>query len=389
MNPSPNRPINLLIFVPSLRRAGAETQAIDLANGLAKAGHRTHLAAFGSELDQASRVDAQVRFHEVQRTSKYDFGVVGRVAQIIDEHEIELVLGVMQFCTLLAWLAVRRSRRKPVVVAAIHTTINRGAKEELQDRVIYRWLLARLPAVVFVCKAQRDHWVKKFQSLSHNARVIYNGVDATAFAPHAVSPTVLHELRARLQLPARGVVFSCIAGFRPEKGHDLLIQAFSRLPSHTHLLLAGDGETRRPTETLVRDRGLGDRVRFLGTVADSRPVIALSTATVLASTSVETFSMAMLESMAMGVPVIAPRLGGLHEAVLHTQTGLLYSAGNVAELAACMNAVAANEQLVTEMSANARQSATTTFTTDRMVSETATLFASLTESAPPQPIHAT
>lgn len=371
--------MNLLIFVPSLRRAGAETQAIDLANGLARAGHRTHLVAFGSEVDQAGRIDPEVRFYHLTRVSRLDRRLIAGVAKIIDEQEIDVVQGVMQYSTLLAWLAVRRSRRKPPVVAALHITVNPGLKEELQDQLVYRWLLARLPVVIFVCEAQRVYWVKKFSFLRDSARVIYNGVDAAAFAPNAVASAVLEKAREQIGISTSSVVFSCIAGFRREKAHHLLIEAFSQTPSNTVLLLAGDGETRRPTENLVRQLGLVDRVKFLGNVADSRPVIALSMATILSSTT-ETFSMAMLESMAMGVPVIAPRLGGLPEAIFEGQTGMLFPAGDVAALAACMNAFAADKQLARTMSSRARDKITTTFNKAKMISETEALFAALAGS---------
>lgn len=368
--------MNYLIVAPSLRRAGAETQAIDLANGLAKAGHRTHVFAFEPELDQLQRIDGSVRFHHVRRASKYDLNVVAQLSKLIDDESIDVVQGVMQFSTLVAWLSIRRSKRKPALVAAIHTTLNRGLKEELQDRLVYRWILARLPAVVFVCKAQRDHWTRRYPALAANAHVVYNGVDSARFHPAAVAPAA-EELRQRLGLSRDTVVFSCIAGFRREKGHDLLVEAFSGIGLDCVLLLAGEGETRQAIEELVRKRDLSERVRFLGQVVDSRLVIAVSTATVLASTAVETFSIAMLESMSMGVPVIAPKLGGLHEAIVQRETGMLFSVGSVAELAACMNAIAEDRSLSATMGRQAREKVMSSFTSDHMIAETETLFRSV------------
>src|SRR5688500_18358576 len=127
-----------LIVVPSLKRAGAETQAIDLANGLSLSGHVVHLCSFEPQLDQQGRLLDAVTFHHVRRKSKYDWALIRAVTQLIDREEIEVVQGVMQFAALIAWLAARRSARRPPVIAAVHTTINRSAKEELQDRLIYR-----------------------------------------------------------------------------------------------------------------------------------------------------------------------------------------------------------------------------------------------------------
>src|SRR5688572_23487813 len=217
--------MNCLILVPSLKRAGAETQAIDLANGLSTRGHRVHLCTFERELDQRVRVANSVSFHHVRRRSKYDLSLINSISRIINREQIEVVQGVMQFATLVAWMAARRSSRQPPVVGAIHTTINRGKKEELQDRFVYRRMLRHVAAVVFVCNFQRDYWIERFSELKQHARVVYNGVDAhrlrrSDFAERSI------ELRRVLAIPENAFVFACIAAFRPEKGHGLLIEAF-------------------------------------------------------------------------------------------------------------------------------------------------------------------
>jgi glycosyltransferase involved in cell wall biosynthesis len=106
--------------------------------------------------------------------------------------------------------------------------VNRGWKEEAQDRLLYRWLLLSCDRVVFVCRSQERHWLGKYGGLRGRSTVIYNGIDAQAYAPggHAAGGTVL---RARLGTPTNAGVFACVAGFRPEKGHDLLVRAFAAL----------------------------------------------------------------------------------------------------------------------------------------------------------------
>jgi glycosyltransferase involved in cell wall biosynthesis len=324
-----------LISVPSLMRAGAETQAIDLANGLSLLGHDVHLCTFEPQLDQQDRLLEAVRFHHLPRKRKYDLSLIARIARLIDREKIEIVQGVMQFATLIAWLATRRSIGQPPVVAAIHTTLHRGLKDELQDRLIYRRMLRSLPAIVFVCRYQREYWITKYPELEPTARVIHNGVDVSRFRRTDFSVQA-RSLRSTLGIPETAFVFSCIAGFRPEKGHRLLVHAFASLPGDTHLLLAGDGPERPAVEAVVRARDLQHRVRFLGNVMDVRPVIVASNATVLPSTAVETFSLAMLESMALEVPLIASKMGGVAEAITDRETGLLCSPGDIGSLASQM-----------------------------------------------------
>lgn len=328
-----------LIVVPSLGRAGAETQAVEMANGLAAMGHEIHFCSFEHNLAQRSRLTSAVQYHHVLRRSKYDWSLVSRLASIIDREQIEIAQGVLQSATLVAVLAAKRSTRKPPVVAAVHTTIHRSIKQEIQARVLYRRILSRLPAVVFVCEHQRAHWLGKYPELAPVARVVHNGVDPSRFQreQHAVAAL---RLREELGIPGDAYIFTCVAAFRPEKGHKLLVDAFSEMPANVYLVLAGDGERRQAVEAAVDLAKLTERVRVLGNVSDIRPVIVASNATVLASTAVETFSMAMLESMALGVPMIAPQIGGLAEAITSGETGMLFPIGDTKELGRCMSVLA-------------------------------------------------
>jgi glycosyltransferase involved in cell wall biosynthesis len=339
---------------------------VDLANGLAAIGHTVHLCSFEPELSQRQRVSDSVQFHHVPRRSKYELSFASGIAEIIDRERIDVVQGVMQFAALFAWLAARRSVRKPPVVAAIHTTVNRGLKEELHDRLLYRWILRRLPAVIFVCEHQRRHWVRKYPELDPVARVVYNGVDTARFSRNGFEASGF-QLRQELGIPADGFVFACIAAFRPEKGHNHLIDAFSRQPRTTYLLLAGEGERLPATREAVLAAGVTDRVRFLGDVRDIRPVIVASNATILASTAVETFSMAMLESMAMEVPMVATRIGGLEEAIIDRETGLLCNPGDPGSLGEAMRSLVENPAGARSLGRAAADLVSQSFTLDKMV----------------------
>lgn len=368
-----------LIVVPSLIRAGAETQAVDLANGLAKRGHEIHLCVFERELDQRHRIADAVTFHHVLRRRKYDLFMVAEIADLIDKEKFDVIQGVLQFATLVVWLASIWSARKPPVIAAIHTTTNRGIKQELQDRLVYRRILRRLSAVVFVCDYQRSFWVAKYPDLHALAHVVHNGVESIRFRRDDFL-IAAQELRSNLGIPNNATVFGCIAAFRPEKGHKLLIEAFSRLASDTYLLLAGDGSERSKVEFAVGERGLADRVHFLGSVREIRPVIVACDATVLASTSVETFSMAMLESMALEVPVIAPRIGGLEEAIVSNESGILFPIGDTAALAAGLTKVMANPAAAREMGRVASRKIKDVFSLEKMVEKNERVLAETVKS---------
>ncbi len=367
--------IRVLFVLHSLKRAGAETQLVNLVSNLDLSRFEPHVFSFAPNLDQLDILKkAGIPHHHHLRQSKYDFGYTRAFAELIDTYNIDVIHCSLQFALLSGWLARRRAKRKPPLVAAIHTTINRSIKEELQDRLLYRWLLQGCANIIFVCETQRQHWINKYPALKPLSSTIYNGIDHERFKPTAEIAQTAALLRNKFGIFSNDVVITAVAGFRPEKRHDLLVSAFEKLPQGTHLLLAGDGPTKVETEKRVHALGLTSRIHFLGAVADIRPVLMASTTTVLASTAVETFSMAVLESMSMEVPVIVPDLSGLPEAVTENKTGFIYPTGNLDELTRAlvkMTKLPVSKQK--DMGRAARQHLLDNFTETQMVKQTEAL----------------
>ncbi|AGB21348.1 glycosyltransferase [Mycobacterium sp. JS623] len=121
------------------------------------------------------------------------------------------------------------------------------------------------------------------------------------------------------------------------KGTDLLISAFARVHEvepAARLDVVGDGPDRAVDEAFVRDHGLDAVVRFRGTMPAQGVLDAIDAAdvVVMASRS-EGMPRTILEAFARGVPVIAPRVGGIPEAVRDGETGLLVTPDDPAALA--------------------------------------------------------
>ena len=370
--------LKVLFIVPSLRRAGAETQIIDLVNSLRDPEIQCHLLCFQDDFSQRDRISDDIRFHHVRRRGKYDLSFVSGIAEVIDSEAIDIVHGTLEFSVLVGWLARRRAKRKPHLIGAIHTTLLLGFKEKAHDRLIYQWIFRRCDAIVFVCQKQADIWVQRYPFLRKKSTVIHNGIDLDKFVAGLPAGTDADFLRG-YDFPDNVYIISCIAGFRPEKGHDLLIEAFRRLDVNAHLFLAGDGERRASIAALVENLGLSSRVHFLGNVADVRPLLRVTDITVLASTSVETFSIAMLESMAMGVPMVAPDIGGLSEAIVHDQTGWVYPAGDVDRLAALLGQGAQDRAKLKARGVQARDLVEKHYSKDIMADSMASLIYSVAE----------
>lgn len=386
MSPS-NGPSPILLLLPSLVRAGAETQAISLANGLARQGFAVHLATFGENLDQLEEIDrTQVVFHRLQRRGRFGWSLVWELLRLMRTHRFAVIHCTLQislfYASLARWLSPLRGR--PELVVALHTTQNLSAREERFDRWLYRPLIARCARVVFVCRAQATHWIERFPELAPRAAVVYNGVDAERFAPAPAHEAAARALRATLGIEEDAPVLICVARLRREKGHLLLLRALAEQPHRgLHLVLAGDGEMREQIEAQRRSLALSRWVHLLGDVQDTRPLYALADASVLASTSVETFSMAMLESLAMGTPMIATRMGGMGEAIEADRTGWLVPPGDVPALSEALGALAADRPKAARLGATGRDRVCESFTVQAMIRDTAALIEQVAPTTAP------
>ena len=366
--------IRTVFVLPSLMRAGAETQVVNLVNGLDSACFEKHLFVFEQQLDQLDRVDRdRVCFHHHLRRHKYDIRPAIQLARLIDERHIDIVYCTLQIALFVGWLAIRLAKHKPRFVLNLQTTVNRNLKDELFDRFFYQWLMRSCNPVICACQAQENHWQAKFSFLRGRTVVIYNGVDTEWFDPDKGAVRG-ERLREQHHIPEDAFVACCIAAFRPEKGHRYLLQAFKQVVSahpNAFLLLAGDGPLRVKMELFAKETGLSKQVLFLGVLNDVRPVLAASDISIIASTAVETFSLAMLESLAMGVPMVMTDIGGAREAIRPGNTGVLVRAGDTQSLANGILEMAKDTSQRMMMGAQARRFVCDNFARERMIRETA------------------
>jgi glycosyltransferase involved in cell wall biosynthesis len=145
----------------------------------------------------------------------------------------------------------------------------------------------------------------------------------------------------------------------PSKGHPSLLRALAELrvrnPDHRFTaLLVGDGPRKHDLHRLAEGLGLSDRVRLLGVRRDVAEIVAASDVFVQASLN-EGLSQAMLEAMALGVPVVATDVGGTSDAVVPGDTGWLIRAGDASGLATAIDQALGDKEEATTRASAARE----------------------------------
>jgi glycosyltransferase involved in cell wall biosynthesis len=162
--------------------------------------------------------------------------------------------------------------------------------------------------------------------------------------PSAVDPAALRPGRSRDEMrQAQGatrdsICVLALAALVPRKGIDVLLEASARpalRAAPLRLWIAGDGPERAALEARAEALGVASRVSFLGRRDDKADLLAGCDLLALPSRA-EGLGVAALEAMACGRAVLASRVGGLAEAVVHERTGLLVPPGDVDALAAAL-----------------------------------------------------
>lgn len=188
---------------------------------------------------------------------------------------------------------------------------------------------------------------------------------ALALAPMGVDMEALQRSQPYEPWPGAGTfnIFSC-GRLNPCKGHDDAVRALALLRSRgidARLTIAGQDDTagcayRKMLDTLIGELQLEGCVRLLGAVAEDvvRQGLEASHAFVLASLH-EPLGVAIMEAMAMGLPVVVTREGGVPELVQHEADGLLVDARAPEQIAAALARLAGDPALATRLGAAGRQ----------------------------------
>lgn len=187
-------------------------------------------------------------------------------------------------------------------------------------------------------------------------RVVYDGFDLERFlARPAADP---QAVRARYGLAETARVVACVGGIQRRKGQLDLVEAAALLagdfPGLVFVLAggAGDAEYLVVLQERIAALGLGDRFRFIGFEPEVRDLLAVSSALVHPSHS-EGFGLAILEAMAVGLPVVATRCGGPEEIVEDGVSGLLVPPQDSPALAAALRRVLGDPAAASVLGASA------------------------------------
>ena len=349
------------LFVTSaLRRGGAERQWRTLLPALRDSGMRIELLTLqgrGEFFDEIAACGVPARCAELR--SRYDIVRIARALRLDERPDVVVAQGV-DAVVVAALLSLRTGSR---LVAVEHggNSLSRRPHRRFLTRLASR----KVDRLVVVSPSQLTALGQL--GYTNDAVVIKNGVEPIKPARGRA------DVRSAMDVAPDAFVVSFVGGLRPPKRPQAFVAALAaRAVSGlgVHGLVVGDGPLRPAVE--AEARAAAGRVHVLGERRDVDDLLAASDAACLVSDT-EALPMAILEAMSAGLPVIASNVGGIPDAVVDGETGILVARGDDEALVAALAALASDRARASALGAAGRARYERLFSAGRMVREYAAL----------------
>ncbi|WP_005037563.1 glycosyltransferase [Holophaga foetida] len=286
------------------------------------------------------------------------FGTPREIRRVVEEGNYDIVhvhTPVAAFITRLALRKLRSESLKVVYTAhGFHFHDGRNALSNLgfasMERLAGHWT-DRL--VVINRSDEAEALRRRIVAPSRLSYMPGIGLDLSYYAPETVPDREVLGIRRSLGLSANAPLFLMVAEFNPGKRHADALNAFAALQCpNAHLALAGQGRLQAELQAWSHKRGLSDRIHFLGYRSDIPALMKASAATLLPSER-EGLPRSVMESMALGVPVIGSDARGVRD-LLDACGGIKVPVGDVDGLRKAMEHVIQHPMEAARMAAGAK-----------------------------------
>jgi glycosyltransferase involved in cell wall biosynthesis len=375
------QPLNILEIVSGGFGGGSSRQAYLLTKGLHQRGHKVKLACSRRESEGYQKMAqdaaaAGLPLVDIPMTGEGDFHSIKALRALMHREKFDIVHAHKATAHTLAFLALLFSPPKPKPRLVVQRGVIFPLRKNPFSKIKYRWGVAKIVAVSLGVKAA----LLEGGIREDNIEVIYNGVDLELFVPQLDGTPV----KSSLGVPGDSPVVTIIGNQYPHKGHQYFLEAAARVKPEfprAHYLIVGGGDDAFSLELQqkTRELGLNDRVIFTGSREDIPRILAATDILVNASLQ-EGLPGTVQEASAMARPVVATKVGGNPEAVLHGQTGLLVPPRDPPSMATAIISLLENPSQARAMGAAGRQLMEEKFSHQRRVDLTENLFYRLLEN---------
>ena len=367
---------------------GSGVVATELGIELANRGHEIHFISYSQPI-RLTEPHPRIHFHEVEVSQyplfeypPYDLALATRMAEVAELYDLDLLhvhyaiphsVSAMLARQMLCHDHVRPRRRLPYVTTLHGTDITLVGLDR-SYLPITRFSIEQSDAVTAISNDLKKSTIESF-AISKPIHVIYNSVNCDLY--HRTEQALAH--REEFARPDERLLVH-LSNFRPVKRVTDVVEIFDRVQKKipARLMMIGDGPDRRAAERLACERGIHQRIHFLGKQDMIHEKLALADVMLLPS-EMESFGLAALEGMACEVVPVASRVGGVPEVIEDGVDGFLAPARDVETMAARALEVLTDDALLAKMRKQARATAQARFCSTKIIPQYEALYQGLLE----------
>lgn len=374
-----SQPVPVLFLYPTLEVGGAERQVEALVMRLDRARFRPIVAVQHA----LGRVGADLRAaaiptHVLSDVRRVHTAFFSRTWKLMRREGVRLVV-THGFSTGVVARVAAMFGGPPVRVLVEHTVDERdmNAAKHLVNRV----LAPLATAWVAVTATQLPYLTEVKRIPKSRLHVIGNGIDVTRYGNRRAEARA--RVRGELGIAETAPVAGCVAVLRPEKDLTTLVQAAEHVVQalpEAHFVIVGDGPERIALRREIVSRGLEEAVTLSGFRDDIADVLSAFDVAVLSS-RIEALPVALLESMATGLPLVGPRVGALVELIEPEKNGLLVPPRDPRALGEALQRALGDLETARRWGVESRRRVAEQFGLQRMVCAYEQLFAQLLTTA--------
>jgi len=315
---------------------GSGVVATELGKALAKEGHQVHFITYS----QPSRLDflnENLFYHEVEFRSyplfeypPYELALASKMVSVVRNEGLDLLHVHYAIPHASAAYMAKQILKThgiyiPVVTTLHGTDITLVGKDASYEPVV-TFSINQSDGVTSVSEDLKRETYQSFK-ITREIEVIPNFIDLEKFKKQKKD----HFKKAICPHGESLIVHT--SNFRRVKRIGDVMTIFNNIHKEipSKLLMIGDGPERSPAETMAREFGINDAVRFLGKQEAVEEVLSVADLFLMPSEK-ESFGLAALEAMACEVPVISSNTGGIPELMVQGVTGFMSNVGDVEDM---------------------------------------------------------
>lgn len=348
---------------------GSGIVATELAMGLASVGDEVHVISYALP-PRLTSLGPNLAYHEVVvpryplfEYPPYSLALATKIVEVARNHQLDLVHVHYAVPNAVSAVLARQilAPQPLAVVTTLHGTDITLVGTDPSYLETTRYGIVASDAVTAVSDALRQQTFAQL-GLELPIEVIPNFIEPERFEAVRSRPG------ARAWAESGERVLIHISNFRPVKRVEDVVEVFRLVQQRLdcRLLLVGDGPERARVEADCRRHGLCDKISFVGNLPVVEEILVGADVFLLPSET-ESFGLAALEALSCGVPVVATRVGGLPEVVVHGENGFLFPVGDVASMAEAIVGLLGDPQRHRQFSDHARAWAVERFTASEVI----------------------